>query len=93
MYVIKKRKDLKKMLKKLWENKIFWECIGYITLALCVFGQIAVGYWYMVAQFAYLISNIAAVVRDFALKLPPANKVRDIVFTAITVALIVIKLV
>ena len=93
MYVIKKRKDLKKMLKKLWENKIFWECIGYITLALCVFGQIAVGYWYMVAQLAYLISNIAAVVRDFALKLPPANKVRDIVFTAITVALIVIKLV
>lgn len=81
------------MLKKLWENKIFWECIGYITLALCVFGQIAVGYWYMIAQLAYLISNIAAVVRDFALKLPPANKVRDIVFTAITIALIVIKLV
>ena len=81
------------MLKKLWENKIFWECIGYITLALCVFGQIAVGYWYMVAQLAYLISNIAAVVRDFGLKLPPANNVRDIVFTAITIALIVIKLV
>lgn len=87
------KKGLEKMLKKLWENKIFWECIGYITLALCVFGQIAVGYWYMVAQLAYLISNIAAVVRDFALKLPPANKVRDIVFTAITIALIVIKLV
>lgn len=79
------------MIKKLWKNRNFWESIGYITLALCVFGQIAVGYWYMIAQLAYLISNIAAVVRDFAIKLPPANKVRDIVFTAITVALIVIK--
>lgn len=81
------------MLKKLWENKIFWECVGYITLALCVFGQIAVGYWYMIAQAAYLISNIAAVVRDFALKLPPANKVRDFVFSGITIALIILQLV
>jgi hypothetical protein len=29
------------------------------------------------------------VLRDFARKLPPANKVRDIVFTAITFALII----
>lgn len=81
------------MIKKLWDNKVFWESVGYITLALCVFGQITVGYWYMIAQSAYLISNIAAVVRDFALNLPTANKVRDIVFTAITVALIIIRIV
>lgn len=81
------------MIKKLWNSKTFWECIGYITLALCVFGQITVGYWYMIAQSAYLISNIAAVIRDFALNLPTANKVRDIVFTAITVALIIIRIV
>lgn len=77
-------------MKKLWNSKTLWEGIGYSTLALCVFGQIAVGYWYMIAQGAYLISNIASVVRDFALCLPTANKVRDITFSAITVALIVI---
>lgn len=79
-------------MKKLWTNNAFWEIIGYLTLALCIFGQIAVGYLYITAQIAYLLANGLGVVRDFALKLPTANKVRDIVFTAITVALIVIKL-
>lgn len=80
------------MMKKLWINNAFWEIIGYLTLALCIFGQIAVGYLYITAQIAYLLANALGVVRDFALKLPNANKVRDIVFTAITIALIVIKL-
>lgn len=72
------------------KSNIIWECVGYITLALCVFGQIAVGYWYIIAQCAYLVANLASVVRDFALNLPMANKVRDICFTAITAALLVI---
>lgn len=70
--------------------KIFWESIGYITLFLCVFGQIAVGYVYLIAQGAYLIANVASVIRDFVLKLPTANKVKDIVFSGITLALIII---
>ena len=77
-------------MKNLWTNKIFWEIIGYLTLALLVFGNITVGYWYLVAEFAFLIANAISVVRDFALKLPPANIVRDIAFTGITIGLIVI---
>lgn len=77
-------------LKALWNSKYFWEGVGYGTLALCVFGQIAVGYIYLVAQICYLVANVACVVRDFALKLPKANIVRDITFTAITMALIII---
>ena len=79
-------------MRKLWENNVFWEIVGYLTLALCIFGQIAVGYLYITAQLAYLLANALGVVRDFALKLPNANKVRDIVFTAITIALIVIRI-
>ena len=79
-------------MKKFWINNTFWEVIGYTALALCIFGQIAVGYIYLVAQFAYLIANVFSVVRDFALDLPRANKVRDVVFTGITLALIVIKI-
>lgn len=79
-------------MKKLWKNNTFWEIVGYSTLALCIFGQIAVGYVYLVAQGAYLIANVFSVVRDFALDLPRANKVRDVVFTGITLALIVIKI-
>ena len=79
-------------MQKLWKNDTLWECVGYFTLALCIFGQIAVGYLYMVAQVAYLVANVLSVVRDFALDLPRANKVRDVVFTGITIALIVIKI-
>ena len=81
-------------MKKLTEKQktVIWEVVGYIGLILCVFGQIAVGYLYITAQIAYLIANLSAVVRDFALDLPPANKVRDIVFTGITVALIIIRI-
>lgn len=80
-------------MKKLWTNKIFWECIGYFGLALCVFGQVAIGWFYLLAQFAYLVANITGVVRDFALHLPDANKIKDIVFSAITLALIIIRVV
>lgn len=79
-------------MKKLWNNKNFWEAVGYISLALCIFGQIAVGYVYMVAQVTYLVANGATTVRSFILDLPRADKVRNIVFLAITVALIVIRI-
>ena len=74
------------------KNNAFWEIIGYTTLALCIFGQVTVGYIFLLAQFAYLVGNVLAVVRDFKLDLPRANKVKDITFTAITCALIVTKI-
>lgn len=77
-------------MKTLWSNSIFWEAIGYLTLALLVFGQIAVGYIYLVAQIVYLCANCMCVVRDIALKLPRANLVKDICFSAITCGLIII---
>ena len=72
------------------KEKTIWELIGYIGLALLVFGQIAVGYWYIPAQIAFLIANLSSVIRDFKMRLPTANKVRDIVFTGITIGLIFI---
>ena len=79
-------------MKKLWKNNTFWEIVGYSSLALCVLGQICVGYVYLFAQVLYLVSNVLGIVRDFALDLPRANKVRDAVFIGITLALIVIKI-
>lgn len=78
-----------KKIKVFIQNNI-WEIIGYLCLALCIFGQITVGYLYLVGQVAYLIANILAVFRNHALNLPKANKVKDVCFTAITIALIVI---
>ena len=79
-------------MKKEIKNKLLWEVVGYVGLAMCIFGQITVGYWYLLAQFVYLVANIASVIRSFALELPSANKVKDIFFTAITCGLIVIYL-
>lgn len=74
------------------KQQVTWEIVGYVGLALCIFGQVAVGWLYLLAQFAYLIANVSGVVRDFALDLPPANKVKDIVFSGITLALICIRI-
>lgn len=76
------------------KNKFdFWELANYICLALCIFGQMAVGYIYMPAQIAYLIANGVAVVRDVKIKLPISNLVKDVCFFAITAGLIVIRIV
>lgn len=74
------------------KNNQFWEMIGYITLALCILGQVIVGRWYIIAQTLYLIANCGSTARDFALNLPRANKVRDIAFTAITLALLIVRI-
>lgn len=71
----------------------FWEIIGYLCLALCVVGQITVGHTYFLAQIVYLVANIISVIRDYALNLPRANKVKDICFSGITIALIIIFLI
>lgn len=74
------------------KSKIIWEFLGYTTLVLCVVGQITVGWLYIFAQCVYLFANIISVVRDIALKLPTANLVKDIAFTGITFALILVKI-
>ena len=79
-------------MKNLWKSNAFWDIMGYLTLAFCVIGQIAVGYVYLFAQFIYLSANLIGTIRDFALDLPKPNKVRDIAFTAITIGLIIIRI-
>ena len=88
MYNIDKIKKEGSNMKK---STILWETICYITLLLCVIGQITVGWYFIFAQSLYLLANILGVIRDIALKLPRANLVRDIVFAGITVGLIVIR--
>lgn len=71
-------------------KKYFWEGVGYLTLVGLIIGQITVGYWYLPAQVLYFICNAACTVRSFALKQPYADKIKNCVFTAITIGLIII---
>lgn len=73
------------MSKKIWDN------LAYISLGLCVLGNVAVGYWYIFAQTAYLIANTINFTRDCVLGYSTADKVRDMSFLGITIGLILIR--
>ena len=74
------------------KDKIFTN-LAYVALALCVVGNITVGWYFMLAQVVYFVANAINVARDYVLDRPVADKVRDIVFLAITTGLIIIKVV
>lgn len=74
------------------KKTIFWEAVGYIALFGCIVGQITIGYWYLFAQGVYLFCNVAATVRCFVIKQNNSDKVKNITFTAITLSLIIIRL-
>ena len=65
------------------------ENMQYITLALTVVGQITVGSIFLLGQGCWLVANIIAVARDFILKRPTADKVKDAAMLGITVGLVI----
>jgi hypothetical protein len=69
-----------------------WEIVGYIALLGLVIGQVIVGYWYLAAQTLFLVCNLATTIRCFAIHQSPADKVKNCVFTAISVGLIILRL-
>lgn len=68
----------------------FWELVAYLSLTGCIIGQIVVGYAYLFAQIVYLTCNVMATIRSFAIHQPPADKIKNCVFTAISLGLIII---
>ena len=72
-------------------KKFYEEYLGYSIMFMLIIAQSVVGEWFLLGQVIYLISNIANVVRDFALARPKADKVKNMSFLAISVGLILIK--
>lgn len=75
------------------KTNYFWEIINYFCLIGLIVGQITVGYAYIFAQILYLICNTITLIRSIKLRLPPSNIVRDACFTAITIGLIIVRLI
>lgn len=73
-------------------KKFYEEYLGYSIMVMLVIAQCVVGEWFLLGQIIYLISNIANVIRDFALVRPTADKVKNILFSAITIGLILIRI-
>ena len=70
-------------------HRRMWENLQYAGLALTIAGQVVIGPMWLLGQVLWLIANIIAVVRDFCLSRPNADKVKDIGLTALTIGLIV----
>lgn len=69
-----------------------WENLQLVVLFGTILGQILVGGLYFAAQGTWLVCNIIALTRDFILKRPTADKVKDAGLCAVTVALIVLRI-
>lgn len=68
------------------------EIMGYVGIALLLVGNVTVGKYYLFAQVLYLIANGMNTYRSFSLGQSSADKVRNILFTAVTIGLIIINL-
>lgn len=65
-----------------------WENIQFLVLILTIVGQVTVGASFIIGQSVWLIANTIALVRDFALKRPIADKTKNATLWAITCGLI-----
>lgn len=75
-----KQKDAK---TKIWEN------VQLLCLALTIAGQVVIGPCYLAGQGLWLVSNVLAIIRNFVLVRPMADKVKDAAMTAITAGLMI----
>ena len=69
----------------------FFENMNYIVLMGLIIGQCVIGKWYLLGQCVYLMCNVISVSRSIILKRPKADKIKDFSCTAITIGLILLK--
>ena len=62
--------------------------LTYIVIIFTVIGQCIVGGNFYMGQGAYLIANAINLFRDFALRRPAADKIKNSTFFAITIGII-----
>lgn len=67
-----------------------WEGVAYVCLALTVAGQVFTTMNVLIAQIVWLISNILFVARDFALKRPVSDKVKDVAMLGLTIGIVIV---
>ena len=73
------------------KREIF-ENLQYVVLILLIIGQCTVGVNFYLGQCMYLVANLLAVTRNFKLRRPAADKVKECSCLAITIGLIFFNL-
>lgn len=71
---------------------LVWENLQLLVLFGTVLGQCLVGGFYFIAQSIWLTCNVLALVRDFALHRPMADKIKNAALCALTLGLIILRI-
>ena len=71
---------------------VVWENLQLLALAGTIAGQALVGGLYLVAQSIWLACNVLSLTRDFVLKRPMADKIKNAALCGLTAALIVLRI-
>lgn len=66
-----------------------WVQLQYMLLALTILGQVTVGASYLLGQGVWMVANVASLARDFALKRPASDKVKDAAMCGLTLGLVI----
>jgi Mg2+/citrate symporter len=82
-------REVKRMNRK---KREFFENLQFVVLVLLIVGQCTVGVNFYLGQGVYLAANIIATTRNFKLKRPAADKVKECACLAITIGLIIFNL-
>ena len=69
-----------------------WEGVAYVCLALTIAGQVFTTMNVLIAQVVWLISNVLFVMRDFTLKRPTSDKVKDVAMLGLTIGIVIVLL-
>lgn len=67
---------------------LVWENLQLLCLAGSVAGQCTIGASFLAGQIIWLVANTIALVRDFVLHRPPADKIKNATLLGITAGLI-----
>lgn len=67
-----------------------YDIIIYIAIASTVLGQVIIGWEYYIGQGGFLCANALYLYRDIKLDRPKSEIIKDVIFTALTVGLIIV---
>lgn len=60
-----------------------WDNVGYIVLFGLIAGQIAIGFNFVLGEAIYILTDLLILTRDFKLKRPKADIIKNAVLTVL----------
>ena len=69
-----------------------WEKMGYLVLGGLIAGQLLIGYNFVLGEAVYIATDCLMVFRNFKLKRPASDKIKDVILTMLAGLAIVINI-